>query len=147
MSSRGSMPDRMMNPFSDPQMIARLAQDPRTREFLKDPDYLKLVEDLKSNPNTLGTHLNDKRVLTTLSVLMGMDENMGMMDDDLPTPPRKATPPPSKPKKEEKMEVDLTPVQKEVHDMNYLLILKLKQVLSINFPFLNPEIMNNQDFY
>lgn len=108
---------KMMNPFSDPNLTARLATDPRTREFMNDPEYVKMVGELQANPNALGTRLNDKRLLTTLSVLLGMDVGGGgAMDEDedefTPPPPRKKTPPPQPPK-EEKMEVERTPEQLE----------------------------------
>ncbi|CAL4088706.1 unnamed protein product [Meganyctiphanes norvegica] len=108
---------KMMNPFSDPNLTARLATDPRTREFMNDPEYIKMIGELQANPNALGTRLNDNRLLTTLSVLLGMDVsgggNMDEDEDDItPTPPRKKTPPPQPPK-EEKMEVEKAPEQLE----------------------------------
>lgn len=110
----GEGKNKMMNPFSDPNILAKLTQDHRTREYMKDPEYVKLIGQLQSNPQALGTQLNDKRVLTTLSVLLGMDvSGTGMDDDDYesdsPPPPKKTPTPP--PKKEEKMEVDKTPEQ------------------------------------
>ncbi|XP_069973014.1 stress-induced-phosphoprotein 1 [Penaeus vannamei] len=108
-------PSKMMNPFSNPNVMARLATDPRTQEYMKDPEYVKMINDLSANPEALGTKLNDKRVLTTLSVLLGMDKGGMPMDEDDdeepdPSPPPKKTPTPP-PKKEEKMEVDKTPEQ------------------------------------
>jgi len=110
-AAQDSGPSRM-NPFMDANVMARLAADPRTREFMKDPEYVKMIQEMSSNPSALGTKLNDKRILTTLSVLLGMDASA--MDDDEeeftppPPPPKKdPTPPP----KQEKMDVDLTPNQ------------------------------------
>jgi len=108
---------KMMNPFSDPNLTARLATDPRTREFMKDPEYVKMIGELQANPNALGTRLNDNRLLTTLSVLLGMDVsgggNMDEDEDDIsPMPPRKKTPPPQQ-SKEEKMEVEKSNEQLE----------------------------------
>uniref|UniRef100_A0ABM0MPZ9 Stress-induced-phosphoprotein 1-like n=1 Tax=Saccoglossus kowalevskii TaxID=10224 RepID=A0ABM0MPZ9_SACKO len=48
----GSQP--MPNPFATPGLMEKLASDPRTKDFLKDPDYLKVVSDLQSNPQMLG---------------------------------------------------------------------------------------------
>ncbi|XP_045624449.1 stress-induced-phosphoprotein 1 isoform X2 [Procambarus clarkii] len=99
---------RMLNPFSDPSCLQRIKDDPRTKEFMKDPEFAKTMAELIINPQVLGTKLNDKRILTTLSVLMGMDASDD--DDELdPTPPRKKTPTP--PPKQEKMDVDKTPEQ------------------------------------
>ena len=64
--------------------------------------------------------MNDTRVLTTLSVLLGLNiENAGEDEmDTSPPPPKKEAPPRSEPKKsppkEEKMDEDLTPEKREV---------------------------------
>lgn len=44
----------MANPFLTPDLFDKLRSDPRTRAYLDDPDYVKLVQDLQSNPNSLG---------------------------------------------------------------------------------------------
>jgi len=44
----------MANPFVTPDLFDKLRSDPRTRAYLDDPDYVKLVQDLQSNPNSLG---------------------------------------------------------------------------------------------
>jgi stress-induced-phosphoprotein 1 len=44
----------MANPFLTPDLFMKLRSDPRTRAYLDDPDYVKLVQDLQSNPNSLG---------------------------------------------------------------------------------------------
>jgi tetratricopeptide (TPR) repeat protein len=107
----------MANPFLTPDLFDKLRSDPRTRAYLDDPDYVKLVQDLQSNPNSLGQRLNDTRVLTTLSVLLGINlESPGEEDMDTAPPPRKD--PKSKSKtqatktKEEKMEEDISSEKK-----------------------------------
>jgi len=44
----------MANPFLTPDLFDKLRSDPHTRAYLDDPDYVKLVQDLQSNPNSLG---------------------------------------------------------------------------------------------
>ncbi|CAG9861954.1 unnamed protein product [Phyllotreta striolata] len=83
----------MPNPFSGPDVLFKLRNDPRTKAFLDDPEYLALLAQLQSNPQSLGSHLQDSRVLTTLSVLIGMDPGA---DEPMDTEPV-YTPPPKKP--------------------------------------------------
>lgn len=48
------MAGRKLNPFSDPNLMATLAMNPRTREFMNDPDYVKMMTELQRNPQSLG---------------------------------------------------------------------------------------------
>ncbi|XP_057670576.1 stress-induced-phosphoprotein 1 [Diorhabda carinulata] len=82
------------NPFSGPDVIAKLRADPRTRAYLEDPEYLALLAQLQSNPQSLGMKLQDPRVLTTLSVLIGVDARADepMDTETVYTPPKKPEP-------------------------------------------------------
>ncbi|ODN05597.1 Stress-induced-phosphoprotein 1 [Orchesella cincta] len=94
------------NPFSDPAILIKLKNDPRTSKWMDDPEYLALVRELQTNPKALGTKISDPRVMTTLSVLLGMEIADGPEEMDTEeAPPRPATPPP--PKKETPPEPDI----------------------------------------
>ncbi|KAJ9600999.1 hypothetical protein L9F63_000837 [Diploptera punctata] len=109
----------MANPFMTPDLFVKLRTDPRTRAYLDDPEYVKLIQDLQTNPQSLGTKLNDTRILTTLSVLLGLNIENAYDDemDTSPPPPKKESPPRSEPKKtpskEQKMDEDLPPEKRE----------------------------------
>ncbi|XP_077993256.1 stress-induced-phosphoprotein 1-like isoform X2 [Glandiceps talaboti] len=118
------------NPFAGPGVFAKLANDPRSRDLVKDPSFLQILEKLQQNPGDLGSYLKDKRVMTALSVLLGVTL-MGK-DDDVPMqpPPPSASSSSSTPKSNsssskkkqepEPMETDLSPEQKKALEMKDL---------------------------
>lgn len=95
------------NPFSGPDMYTKLRNDPKTKDFFNDPSYLELLQHLQQNPKDLSMMLTDKRLLTTMSVILGLPFDDEKMDVDPPN-----TPPPSKPKEEPK------PVPKEEDNLS-----------------------------
>lgn len=100
--------DALMNPFADLQIWEKLEADPKTREFLKDPDYKLIIETLHRSPKELGKFLKDSRVMTTLGVLLGVqlevpsEETLGKMEEDAKKSSAKAEP--KKDEKEQKKE-------------------------------------------
>lgn len=90
-------------------MLAKLRLDPRTRAYLDDPEYLAMLAQLQSNPQLMAAKLQDPRILTTLSVLLGINEGGGpdepMDTEPVYTPPPKKPEPKPEPKKEPEPEL------------------------------------------
>lgn len=63
--------------FSDPQMIQKLANNPKTRGFLADPSFMQKLQNLRQNPNNIGAEMQDPRFITVMSVLLGIDMSFG----------------------------------------------------------------------
>ncbi|EFA86755.1 tetratricopeptide-like helical domain-containing protein [Heterostelium album PN500] len=104
-----------------PQEMAKLAIDPRTRDFMSQPDFLAKLRDFDRNPESMVQHLGDPRVMAAFSVITGVDLSQGADNNqqDFPSPPPtkpqpkpaeqpKPTPAPAKP-----APIELTEAQKE----------------------------------
>lgn len=58
-------------------MIQKLANNPKTRSFLADPQFMQKLQHLRQNPNDIGGAMQDPRFLQVMSVLLGIDMSMG----------------------------------------------------------------------
>ena len=65
------------NMFNDPQMIQKLANNPKTASLLADPTFMAKLQRLKQNPNNIGEEMRDPRFLQVMSVLLGIDMSFG----------------------------------------------------------------------
>ncbi|EAT83108.1 hypothetical protein HBI56_071190 [Parastagonospora nodorum] len=63
--------------FNDPNMIQKLANNPKTASYLADPDFMNKLQQLKSNPNAVGSYMQDPRFLQVMSVMLGIDMQFG----------------------------------------------------------------------
>lgn len=80
-----------------PQMMAQIAMDPRMRHYLNDPEVMKKIQLVQSNPNLLPTIMNDPKMMEMLGLMMGQDPGAEQEESSSPT----SAPAPT-PKKEEK---------------------------------------------
>jgi len=118
----------MPSMFGAPDVFAKLEKDPRTKDFAKDPSFVSTIKLLQANPNAIMQHLSDPRIMSALSVIMGVDVSGGdappppssgpraqaWSEDSTPKPAaskKEKTPP--KPAKEEPMEVPMSADEKE----------------------------------
>ncbi|XP_011498449.1 PREDICTED: stress-induced-phosphoprotein 1 [Ceratosolen solmsi marchali] len=97
--------------FSNPvlhQDLDYLKYDSRLKAYYEDPEFVKLMDDLKTSPELSGNHVQDSRVLAALSVALGMRDNKTeKMDVD---------PPQEKKKESESKSEDILPERKEALD-------------------------------
>ncbi|KAI9680980.1 MAG: Hsp90 cochaperone [Trizodia sp. TS-e1964] len=63
--------------FNDPQLLQKLAQNPKTSPFLADPEFMAKLQRLKQNPSSVGDEMRDPRFLAVMGVLLGIDMQFG----------------------------------------------------------------------
>jgi stress-induced-phosphoprotein 1 len=59
--------------FSDPNMLGKLASNPRTAKYLSDPAFLQKLQMIQKNPRLAENALQDPRMIDVLGALMGID--------------------------------------------------------------------------
>jgi stress-induced-phosphoprotein 1 len=61
--------------FADPNLIGKLASNPRTSSYMADPAFVQKIRDLQSGKGKadMGNILQDQRMLAVLGVAMGVD--------------------------------------------------------------------------
>lgn len=64
---------RVENPFADPMMWERLKADPKMAEHLKDPNFVKMIEEIKGDPKSLMKHIRDPRVSQAFATMLGVE--------------------------------------------------------------------------
>ena len=60
-----------------PDLIARIAMDPKLRAYLDDPDFMSKLKLLQSDPNQISSMLGDKRIMEVFQMILG-GAGMGM---------------------------------------------------------------------
>jgi len=102
--------------FSDPNILGKLAANPRTQKHLADPSFVQKIQLIQQNPALADSAFQDPRMIDAMGVLMGIDiqgftrpEGSDEMPPGVsqtspssppqsPPPQRKPTPQASKPK-------------------------------------------------
>lgn len=64
--------------FNDPNLITKLASNPKTSSLLSDPSFMQKIQQIQRNPKSLDFQemMGDPRFLQVLGVLMGVDMQM-----------------------------------------------------------------------
>lgn len=66
--------------FSDPNMIQKLAANPKTSRYLADPAFMQKLQQLSRNPSDMSAAMSDPRLLEVMGVLLGIHLQMGNPD-------------------------------------------------------------------
>ncbi|KAM3523641.1 hypothetical protein NHJ13051_004979 [Beauveria bassiana] len=66
--------------FNDPQLLQKLASNPKTSSYLSDPSFMAKLQQLQKNPQMTTDMFSDPRMIQVLGVMMGVD--MEMRDSD-----------------------------------------------------------------
>lgn len=77
----GGGPSPFGDIFSSPDLYAKLSQDPKTRAYLQQPDFLKMIQDVQKNPGNFNLYLKDPRMMQVLGVLLGINLSTVSKDD------------------------------------------------------------------
>uniref|UniRef100_M1AXJ3 Heat shock protein 70 (HSP70)-interacting protein n=1 Tax=Solanum tuberosum TaxID=4113 RepID=M1AXJ3_SOLTU len=86
-------------------MWAKLTSDPRTRTYLQQPDFVRMMQDIQKNPNNLNLYMKDQRVMQAFGVLLGMKWDTRTPEEGVKMPggsPERKRRAESEPVKEEK---------------------------------------------
>lgn len=71
---RKTKDNQAFNPFGSAEAKAKLLTDPRTREFMKDPNFVSMLDMAQGNPQMMSALMQaDPRFMTALGVLLGID--------------------------------------------------------------------------
>ncbi|CAH0056505.1 unnamed protein product [Clonostachys solani] len=63
----------IFNMFNDPQLIQKLASNPKTSSLLADPSFMAKLQLIQKDPQNMQSLFDDPRMLQVLGVLMGVD--------------------------------------------------------------------------
>ncbi|CAG9954975.1 unnamed protein product [Clonostachys rosea f. rosea IK726] len=109
--------------FNDPQLIQKLASNPKTSSLLADPSFMAKLQLIQKDPQNMQSLFDDPRMLQVLGVLMGVDletresapEGANVQEfpmTDAP-PPEPKKPEPAKAPEPEPEEVDEEALEKK----------------------------------
>uniref|UniRef100_A0A1D1YTQ5 Heat shock protein STI n=1 Tax=Anthurium amnicola TaxID=1678845 RepID=A0A1D1YTQ5_9ARAE len=110
-------PSPFGNIFQGPELWAKLMADPATRNYLQQPDFVRMIQDLQRSPNNINLYLSDQRMMQVLGVLlnakMRTPEDMEKEVVSESEPPRKAPEPEPSMRTPEPEPMDVTDEEKE----------------------------------
>ncbi|CAH8357188.1 unnamed protein product [Eruca vesicaria subsp. sativa] len=72
--TRASRLNRSHSSLKGEEMWTKLVSDPTTSSFLKQPDYVKMMEEIQKNPSgNLNSYVKDQRVMKSVGVVLNLN--------------------------------------------------------------------------
>lgn len=119
----GGMPPGLSGLFG-PQMMAKIALDPKLRGYMSDPDFMAKLNKLQKDPNSLPSMLSDNRIMEVFQVILGANGmEMRTEDDDMEekaearSPASSSKPAASKPAETKQPEPEIMEVEEDMTDL------------------------------
>lgn len=101
----GSFPGGAQDPFAgfaaklnSPDFYRKMGENPQTSKLLADGEFMRKLEGIKRNPQSLMQEMNDPRMISILGLLLGQDIGSST-DEDVPMPDATTSTTEQKPKK------------------------------------------------
>ena len=70
--------------------MMKLFTDPETKEYMKDPEFIKILQSLQTNPaKAMQIAQKDPRVMKAIQVMFGLPSGPGGFEDISPTEDQK----------------------------------------------------------
>ena len=93
-------------------IIGKLSQNPKFKEYLKQPDFVQMLEGMKSSPQAVQQYIRDPRITEVLGFLTGIPTQAPQAEPEVRKPaPKKEAEKPKEPVKE------LSPEEKEAEEL------------------------------
>ncbi|ERS96481.1 stress-induced-phosphoprotein 1 [Sporothrix schenckii 1099-18] len=71
--------DEMGGMFKDPALLGKLAANPKTAAYLRDPTFMQRLQAIQANPSNVQDIFSDPRMIEVMGVAMGLDLSMAGM--------------------------------------------------------------------
>lgn len=72
-----------INPFNISDLFEKLSNDPRTKPYLEDPEYVEMMKEFQKNAFSIPGRFHDPRVFTTFCVMFGGDKKEALNEKTL----------------------------------------------------------------
>lgn len=106
------MPPGMGNLFG-PDMMARIAMDPKLRGYMSDPDFMAKIQLLQKDPNQLSSMMGDQKIMDVFMSMLGANGMSMKTADDFENELTQKDPPAAPKKEETKVAPEPEPMEEE----------------------------------